>query len=262
MKSPLAHSAVMLVTLLLSLSAGLLPREVDAAYVLNQVGSGTATLTIAPPPASQTQASGTVNFAAITVNRSAPGFGDTTMNNPNVIEGAYYTYTFTAPGTANFDVQNQMGGLWSGWGSPNNGIFQNGPTTSSWARGLRYQHRYPDDTTSSFPVGSTVPNNTTLAVPTAGDILSVGIYLNAISNEIDYVYSNLTTGESFSYTFTNAGVPADNILSFNNIAFRSDSGITTFAYTYGTLAVVPEPGRISLLALALGICVLRRSRRR
>jgi hypothetical protein len=246
--------------LLLALLGAVFTSASQAAYVLTEVGSGTATLTLPPPPSASNQAMGSVSFAAITVNRSAPGFGDVTNNNPGVIEGAYYTYTFVTPSTANFDVQHTMGGLWSGWGSPGNGAFQRGPTTSSWSRALRYQHDYPGtNPTSSAPVGSTVPPNTTLDVPTAGDLLSVGVYMNAITDSIDYIFSNLTTGQTFSYTFTNAGLPTGNI-SFSGISFRSDTGITSFDYTYGTLAVIPEPDRLLLLGLA-GMPLLLRRRR-
>lgn len=243
--------------LLLALIALCPVSAVQAAYLITQVGSGTATLSVTSPPNAGT--AGSASFSTITVNRSAVGFGDTSQNNAAVIEGAYYTYSFTAPSTTNFDVQNAMGGLWSGWGSPGNGAFQRGPTTSSWSRATRYQHDYPGGTTSSSPIGSAVPLNITLAVPTAGDRLSVGIYFNALTNEIDYVFSNLTTGQVFSYTFTNASIPAGN-QTFSGITFRSDTGITSMDYTYGTLHVVPEPSRLLLISLAAMGLLLRRRR--
>lgn len=230
-----------------------------ASYVMQQVGAGTATLV-----GENTTKMASVSFSTLTLNRSAVGYGDTSPANPTVIEGVYYTYTFTVPGsgsTPRFDVQNQMSGLWSGWGDPANGIYQNGPTSSSWSRGTRYQHRYPGDTTTSFPTGQTPPVST-IPLPAVGDVLSVGVYLLGLTNDIDFVYSNLTTGDSFTYTYKftdtpSSGVPTGN-LSFNGISFRSDANVTTMDYTFGTLHVVPEPSRTLLLSLAISLILLRR----
>ena len=250
-------------TLLLALAS---PGAHGAAMLLNQVGSGSVTIGAG---AGNSQ---TVNFPAIGIDRTASGFGETGGIAMSTVEGVFYTYTFNlVPGSGGrFDVQHQMNQLWSGWGSANNGEWQRGPTSSTWNRGVRFQHDYPGGTPTTragtpgqnapgFPL---VPNNT-LFEPTAGDLLRVEVYLDAIRNEIDYVYSNLTTGETFSYTVPEsiAGVPTSNILNFNSIAFRTDfGGPTTFDYTYGTFGVVPEPGRALLLTAGLLGWMTRRRR--
>jgi hypothetical protein len=205
----------------------------------------------------------------MTINRSAPGFGETGGIDMTTVEGVFYTYTFAAnPNATNtFDVQNQMNQLWSGWGSPNNGLWQRGPTSSTWNRGVRFQHDYPTGTAtnrSSTDPDPTFPTdlNTSIHPPAAGDLLRVEVYLDAIRNEIDYIYHNLTAGQSYSYTVTQpfAGVPLTN-LSFNSIQFRTDvsGGATQFAYTFGTFGVVPEPSRALLLAMApLALLLTRR----
>lgn len=234
----------------------------QASYIMNQIGSGSITT-------SGTTAGDNVFFAsAITLNRSATGYGDTSPNHPEVIEGVYYTYSFTVPGNLNneadFDAQIQMGGLWSGWGDPGNGIWQNGPTSSSWNRGIRYQHRYPGETATTQPATSYVPPTSTIAVPSVGDVLSVSVLLLGLTNDIQFIYSNLTTGESFTYTYLfsadpSSAVPTGN-LTFDRITFRTDSGPITMDYTYGTLHIVPEPTRA--LLLMLGICGALMHRRR
>lgn len=240
---------------------------------LTQVGSGTkatgATGTFV------TESFSTAEQALMQVNRSATGFGLHT----SAVEGVYFTYSFTAsvagsnPLLARFDAQiqmnSQLGYIWSGWGQ-DIGKWQNGPTTSSWSRGTRYQHVYPGGTpTSTVNLVNNEPTpdasvllNSTLAAPRVGDVLSATVMLNAVNNTISSIYTNVTTGETFVYTFLNPNISGGNLLSFNNIQFRSDSNISSFNYSFGTL-VAPEPGRAVLLLVG-GICLLgvRQRRRR
>lgn len=269
--SDLHHLPKQTVFLCLLTFLGLSATPLQAAVImtnygnLTQVGSGTiptgATGTFVTAPFT------TLEQSLMQVNRSAAGFGSHT----STVEGVYFTYSFTAsvagsvPSQARFDAQIQMGGIWSGWGN-DIGKWQNGPTTSSWSRLTRYQHVYPGGTPTSTVVlvGSepspdpSVLLNSTLAVPRVGDVLSVTVMLNAVNNTISSIYSNLTTGETFEYTFLNPNVPTGN-LSFSNMQFRSDSNISSFNYSFGTL-VAPEPSR-AILLLVGGISLFGTRRR-
>lgn len=242
--------------------ATLIPQLSFGSFVLTEVGNGTATLTGAT-----SQVNATVTFSGMTVDRGAAGFGD----NTTTVEGAYYTYSFTAPsvdngaGDSNFDVQNTMGSntgnqLWSGWGDDLNGPWQEGPTTSTWARGNRRQHLYSGANGNSTFVSSPPASDASvpvsgLSLPEFGDLLKVSVYLNAVDNTILSVYENLTKSESFEYLTTDANLPGGN-LTFNTLYLRSDTGLSSMDYTYGTL-VVPEPST-ALLGMLGGLALLRR----
>ena len=232
-------------------------------FILTELGSGSKTL----GQISGSQHSGSTSFSTITVDRTDPEFG----NHTTAVEGVYYTYTFEAPsvdnGTlkSNFDVQNQMSGMWSGWGDALNGPWQNGPTTATWNRANRRQHVYLGGTPTSTFVSSppsadpTVPINT-IDEPDYGDILQVSMYLNAVDNTLLTVFENLTTAESFEYLTTDPALPTGN-LPFSNISFRSDTSPLEITYTYGTLLAVPEPSSLLLLVVAgIGYMVCRRRR--
>jgi len=255
MKRPRVLSPFHLISLLLVLAGFVLTQ---AAMVLTQVGSGTVTPTVFP-----TNQSGIpITTTAMTVNRTAVGFGDLTPNNPNVIEGVYFTYEFTVGANATtFDMQNQLnstsGSMWGGWGGSSGGQFQRGPTTSNWSRGIRYQHGYSTGVSSNWdttitPNGNnpalTVPLNTTLLAPLAGHRLHSAIYLNAVTDSIDYVFTNLTTGETFMTTRTGVGSPTSTA-TYNSLLIRGGD-VSDITYTYGTIAIVPEPSRAILLGFA------------
>ncbi len=240
----------------------LISQAAHGAFILTEAGSGSVTLS---------GSNGSVSFAALTVDRTNPEFG----NHTTAVEGVYYTYTFTAPsvdnaeGKSNFDVQNNMDGLWSGWGDARNGSWQYGPTTGTWNRGNRRQHGYLGGTaTSTFvsiPPGPdlNVPLNATLNEPEYGDVLKASVYLNAVDNTVLTVYENVTKGESFEYLTTDPDLPSGN-MSFDRIAFRSDASVAEFDYTYGTLVVaVPEPSTFVIAAFGLlGLIGFGRRRKR
>lgn len=236
-----------------------------AAYVLESLGSGSTALTGTPTRHAA------ISFTPFTVNRSATGFGNITETQPSIIEGAWFQYTFTVPSTGgtnpNFDMQNTMGGMWSGMGGPTNGEWQRGPTTSTWSRGIRIQHDYRDRVGTNATVRPataveiTPTLNTTLAMPKANEVISVLMVFNAITNDFEYTYRNLTTNEVFQHTILGSvsAAPTSNI-TFNTLNLRSDSGIEFLDYSFGSLHVVPEPTK-PLLLLA-GIFLLSCIRRR
>lgn len=243
----------------------LLSPAAQGSLILTEAGSGNVTLTLS----SGSSHTGSTSFSTLVVNRSDPEFG----NHTTAAEGVYYTYSFAAPdvdngaGKSNFDMQNTMGGLWSGWGDALNGAWQNGPTTGTWNRGNRRQHVYPGGTpTSTFvslppSADPTVPVNFSIHEPDAGDVLKVSVYMYAVDNTVLAVYENLTDGESFQYLTTDPNLPTGNMY-FSSINFRSDTGPLELSYTYGTLVGVPEPSSLLVFA-SMGVwIVLRRSRRR
>lgn len=239
--------------------------SVKAAYHFTTLASGTQQLVLS----SGSMHTSTVNFATNTVNRSATGFGDQSLNAANVIEGMWMQYSFTVPSgkASNFDMQHTMGGMWSGFGGPMTGEWQRGPTSSTWNRNTRVQHDFVDRPGTAATLrgtDATVPIvGSTLSMPADGDVFQVLMVLNAITNSLEYTYTNLTKNEVFTYTLTNAhsGIPNTN-LSFNNWILRSDVGpITSVNYSLGTLHVIPEPSIPMLLAGGFTIvaCMRRRA---